>query len=413
MRAKPKIFTPYAKSHDEAYFDLVNQKDNYDSAYNNPPDNTQTEISNSNIHQSTNSKSVFLSQTISEPESNQIRRMSTAQKLINDPKLMQIRIFMNQQRKEKNNNEEEDNGYKRSKSLVMQLTKSNSNRDRSDNDELQMIDENQKDNDNDIKEIKNLKTSINNNSLEMKKRKIIALRRSYNKEMKNDEFQKEDPKNSKPIVPPILEKKIIIKEKEIQTNDIPGEEEEKLNITQSYKTIQTESNCDIIQRTKLILNFLNGKQKDDTPIKIYHKKIPQSKKKDKPKKEDLTESFTSRTETSFRSQSQTSHDTSYTNRNLFYIYSDKELYNKMNYTLHNESITDRQYENKPPEPPRHKTIDIESIIPHYSRKYNSYHTSSKLNSLYYQIFNKGKNESNDALYNRCNGKYMTLHKDYV
>ena len=412
MKAKPKIFTPYAKSHDEAYFDLVNQKDNYDSAYNNLPDNTQTEISNSNIHQSTNSKSVFLSQTISEPESNQIRRMSTAQKLINDPKLMQIRIFMNQQRKEKKNNEEEDNGYKRSKSLVMQLTKSNS-RDRSDNDGLQMIDENQKDND--IKEIKNLKTSINNNSLEMKKRKIIALRRSYNKEMKNDEFQKEDPKNSKPIVPPILEKKIIIKEKEIQTNDIPGEEEEKLNITQSsqYKTIQTESNCDIIQRTKLILNFLNGKQKDDTPIKIYHKKIPQSKKKDKPKKEDLTESFTSRTETSFRSQSQTSHDTSYTNRNLFYIYSDKELYNKMNYTLHNESITDRQYENKPPEPQRHKTIDIESIIPHYSRKYNSYHTSSKLNSLYYQIFNKGKNESNDALYNRCNGKYMTLHKDYV
>ena len=153
MRAKPKIFTPYAKSHDEAYFDLVNQKDNYDLAYNNPPDNTQTGISNSNIHQSTSSKSVFLSQTISEPESNQIRRMSTAQKLINDPKLMQIRIFMNQQRKEKNNNEEEDNGYKRSKSLVMQLTKRSSNRDRSDNDELQMIDENQKDND--IKEITN------------------------------------------------------------------------------------------------------------------------------------------------------------------------------------------------------------------------------------------------------------------
>ena len=75
---------------------------------------------------------------------------------------------MNEHRKEKNN-EEEDNGYKRNK--------------------LQMIKENKKEND--IKEIKNLKTGINNNSLEMKKRKIIALRRSYNKEINHDEFQKD------------------------------------------------------------------------------------------------------------------------------------------------------------------------------------------------------------------------------
>ncbi len=407
MKAKAKIFTPYVKSHDEAYFDLVNQKDNYDTAYNNTPNNAQTEITNSNIQHNPNNRSIFLSQTITEPESNQNRRMSTAQKLLNDPKLRQIRIFMNEHRKEKNN-EEEDNGYKRSKSLMMPFTKHNSNIDKSDNEELQMIKENKKEND--INEIKNLKTGINNNSLEMKKRKIIALRRSYNKEINHDEFQKEEPKLNKLVVPPILEKKIIMKEKEVQTNDI--QEEEKLNVTNSsqFQTIQTDTNCDIIQRTKLVLNFLNGKPKEDTPIKIYHKKIPQSKKKEKPKKEDLTESFTSRTETSFRSQSQTSQDTSYTNRNLFYIYSDKELYNKMNYTLHNESITDRQYDNKPP---KHKTIDIESIIPHYNRKYNSYHTSSKLNSLYYQIFHKGKNESKDALCNRCNGQYMTLHKDYV
>ena len=301
MKAKAKIFTPYAKSHDEAYFDLVNQKDNYDTAYNNTPNNAQTEITNSNIQHNPNNRSIFLSQTITEPESNQNRRMSTAQKLLNDPKLRQIRIFMNEHRKEKNN-EEEDNGYKRNK--------------------LQMIKENKKEND--IKEIKNLKTGINNNSLEMKKRKIIALRRSYNKEINHDEFQKEEPKLNKLVVPPILEKKIIMKEKEVQTNDI--QEEEKLNVTNSsqFQTIQTDTNCDIIQRTKLVLNFLNGKPKEDTPIKIYHKKIPQSKKKEKPKKEDLTESFTSRTETIFGSQSQTSHDTSYNNRNLFYIYSGKE-----------------------------------------------------------------------------------------
>ena len=206
MKAKAKIFTPYAKSHDEAYFDLVNQKDNYDTAYNNTPNNAQTEITNSNIQHNPNNRSIFLSQTITEPESNQNRRMSTAQKLLNDPKLRQIRIFMNEHRKEKNN-EEEDNGYKRSKSLMMPFTKHNSNIDKSDNEELQMIKENKKEND--IKEIKNLKTGINNNSLEMKKRKIIALRRSYNKEINHDEFQKEEPKLNKLVVPPILEKKII------------------------------------------------------------------------------------------------------------------------------------------------------------------------------------------------------------
>ena len=161
---KTKTYTPYPIAPNEKEFDLISEQPKVHKSNKSGGSIAISDISKNNINQSRSAVSAIQNETESEPV---IQRRNTAQRLINDPKLQQIRMFMERYKPKKEDGNNSNTMFKRSKSTMVtsdtvSSLKKISRNIHEDNDGLQLIKEKTEDNED------------TSRSSTIKKRKIAA-----------------------------------------------------------------------------------------------------------------------------------------------------------------------------------------------------------------------------------------------
>ena len=162
---KTKTYTPYPIAPNEKEFDLITEQQKKHKSNKSGESIDISDISKNNMNQSRSAVSAIQNETENE---HMIQRRNTAQRLINDPKLQQIRMFMERYKpKKKEDGNNSNTMFKRSKSTMVTSDTVNSLKKLSrnihdDNEGLQVIKEKTEDNED---------TSRSNT---IKKRKIFA-----------------------------------------------------------------------------------------------------------------------------------------------------------------------------------------------------------------------------------------------
>lgn len=217
---KTKTYTPYPIAPNEKEFDLISEQPKVHKSNKSGGSIAISDFSKNNINQSRSAVSAIQNETESEPV---IQRRNTAQRLINDPKLQQIRMFMERfkpKKKEDGNNS--NTMFKRSKSTMVtsdtvSSLKKISRNIHEDNDGLQIIKEKTEDN-----EDTSRSSTIKKRKMQLKNSKEIEIDNVENEESNSSKkvLKSRKPKEElKETIAPSLQDMITNEEEQIEEDN--------------------------------------------------------------------------------------------------------------------------------------------------------------------------------------------------
>ena len=241
---KTKTYTPYPIAPNEKEFDLILEQQKKHKSNKSGESIEISDISKNNMNQSRSAVSAIQNETENE---HMIQRRNTAQRLINDPKLQQIRMFMERYKpKKKEDGNNSNTMFKRSKSTMVTSDTVNSLKKLSrnihdDNEGLQVIKEKTEDN-----EDTSRSNTIKKRKMQLKHSKEIELDNDQNEESNSKKKvlksrrQKEEYKEA--IAPSLQDMITSNKEEQIEEEMTNGEDKGKHVLSPSLQDMIASNN---------------------------------------------------------------------------------------------------------------------------------------------------------------------------